>query len=134
MEQAQNQSPVQQETKPKAPGIVIAVSWLMFLSGISSLLFTLPALLIGGIAKNGVIFGLGGISLIVGVGFIVSSFGLRQMRKRALYTLTGLTIVGVLSALYSFMTSPTQDFTNLVTYAVQIIIVVYFWAISKQFS
>ncbi|TSC54267.1 MAG: hypothetical protein LiPW31_190 [Microgenomates group bacterium LiPW_31] len=125
-------SPVQ-ETKVKAPILVTIIAWLILLGGIGSLLVTTPLLLIGGLGKSGVLFGLGGLTLVRGVGLVVVSFGLRQMRRWALYAFTALTILAVIVSIYSFATSPKQELTEFIDVAIQTLVLVYFWAISKKF-
>ena len=124
----------QQEVKPKAPVFVTIIAWLMLLGGIGSLLLTAPLLLLGGIGKSGIIFGLGGLTLIRGIGLVVVSFGVRYMRRWALYTFTGLTALAVIASIYSFATSPTKDFTDFADVGIQALVLVYFWAISKRFN
>jgi len=137
MEQSQyttTTQPPYQEVKPKAPVFVIIIAWLMLLGGIGSLLITAPLLFLGGIGKSGVIFGLGGLTLIRGIGLVVVSFGIRHMRRWALYTFTALTVLAVGVSLYSFATEPAGDLTDFVDAGIQALVLVYFWAISKKFT
>ena len=137
MEQSQyttTTQPPYQEVKPKAPVFVIIIAWLMLLGGIGSLLITAPLLLLGGIGKSGVIFGLGGLTLIRGIGLVVVSFGIRHMRRWALYTFTALTVLAVGVSLYSFATEPAGDLTDFADAGIQALVLVYFWAISKKFT
>lgn len=126
--------PYQQEVKAKAPIFVIIIAWLMLLGGIGSLLVTAPLLLLGGIGKSGVIFGLGGIALIRGIGLVVVSFGIRRMRRWALYTFTVLTVLAAGASLYSFATGPAGDLTDFADVAIQALVLAYFWAIGKRFT
>lgn len=119
--------------KPKAPTLVTVVGWLILLGGIGSLLVTLPLLLIGGLGRSRALFGLGGLSLVRGTGSVVVSFGIRQMRRWALYVFTALTVLGVIVSIYSFMTSPQQDLTNFIDIAIQTLVLIYFWAIADKF-
>jgi len=91
-------------------------------------------LLLGGIGKSGVIFGLGGLTLIRGIGLVVVSFGIRHMRRWALYTFTALTVLAVGVSLYSFATTPAGDLTDFADAGIQALVLVYFWAISKKFT
>ena len=137
MEQSQyttTTQPPYQEVKPKAPVFVIIIAWLMLLGGIGSLLITAPLLFLGGIGKSGVIFGLGGLTLIRGIGLVVVSFGIRHMRRWALYTFTALTVLAVGVSLYSFATTPAGDLTDFADAGIQALVLVYFWAISKKFT
>lgn len=121
------------QTKPKAPIFVIIIAWLMLIGGVFSLLGVLPFLLIGGLGKSWIIFLLGALNLVRGVGLVVVSFGIRHMRRWALYTFTVLTILAVGVSIYDFVTSPKQDFTQFADVAIQALVLVYFWAISKRF-
>ena len=133
-QQYQSTQTVQQEAKPKAPVFVTIIAWLMLLGGIGSLLLTAPLLLLGGIGKSGIIFGFGGLALIRGIGLVVVSFGIRHMRRWALYTFTGLTALAVVAGIYSFATSPTHDLADFADVGIQALVLVYFWAISKRFT
>ena len=126
--------PYQQEAKPKAPVFVIIIAWLMLLGGIGSLLLTAPLLLLGGFGKSGIIFGLGGIALIHGIGLVVVSFGIKRMRRWALYTFTALTVLALGASLYSFATESAGDLTDFADVGIQALVLVYFWAISKRFT
>lgn len=121
------------QVKPKAPIFVIIIAWLMLIGGVFSLLGVLPFLLIGGLGKSWVIFLLGALNLVRGVGLVVVSFGIRHMRRWALYTFTVLTILAVGVSIYDFITSPKQEFTQFADVAIQALVLVYFWAISKRF-
>ena len=137
MEQSQyttSTQPPSHPIKPKAPVFVIIIAWLMLLGGIGSLLITAPLLLLGGIGKSGVIFGLGGLTLIRGIGLVVVSFGIRHMRRWALYTFTALTVLAVGVSLYSFATEPAGDLTDFADAGIQALVLIYFWAISKKFT
>ena len=137
MEQSQYTTATQppyREVKPKAPMFVIIIAWLMLLGGIGSLLITAPLLLLGGIGKSGVIFGLGGLTFIRGIGLVVVSFGIRHMRRWALYTFTALTVLAVGVSLYSFAIEPAGNLTDFADAGIQALVLVYFWAISKKFT
>lgn len=118
----------------KAPLLVIIIAWLMLIGGIFSLLGVLPFMLLGGFAKVGILFFLGLLNLVRGVGLIIVSFGIRRMRKWALYTFSVLTIIAIILSLYSFSSSPTQRLENYIDVGVQALVTVYFWAISKKFA
>lgn len=120
--------------KPKAPVFVKIIAWLMLLGGIGSLLVTAPLLFLGGIGKSGVIFAMGSITLIRGIGLVVVSFGVRHMRRWALYAFTALTVLAVVTSLYSFTTKPAGNLTDFADAGIQALAVVYFWAISRRFT
>lgn len=124
----------QQVERHKAPLFVIIVAWLMLIGGVFSLLGVLPFLLLGGFGKEGIIFLLGIINLIKGVGLVAVSFGIRYMRKWALYTFTVLTILAVVVSMYSFFTTPNYDFVSFADVLIQVLVLVYFWAVAKKFS
>src|SRR3989344_596218 len=133
-QQYQSAQTYPQEVKPKAPVFVIIISLLMLLGGIGSLLLTAPLLLLGGIGKSGIIFGLGGLALIRGIGLVVVSFGIRHMRRWALYTFTALTVLAVGVSLYSFATEPAGDLTDFADAGIQALVLIYFGANSKKFT
>jgi uncharacterized membrane protein HdeD (DUF308 family) len=118
--------PYQHETRPKAPILVIIIAWLMLLYGIGSLLFILPTLLIGSVV-------IGGIALVRSIGLIAVSFGMKHMRRWALYTFTALTILAIGSSFYSFMKNPSGNLTDFADVVIQILVLVYLLAISKRF-
>lgn len=123
-----------QNVKSKKPVLVVIIGGLMLLGGIGNLLVTLPLLLIGGLGRSGALFGLGGLSLIKGVGLVVVSFGIRQMRRWALYALITLTVLGTIVSIYSFMASQERGLAGFADTAIQIIMLLYFWSISEKFS
>ncbi len=102
------------------------ISVLLLLGGIGSLLMVLPFLLFS-------LF-LGIFYLITGIGFIVTSFGLRGMKKWALYSYTVIVVLGFIVSLYSFFTSHNIDKVQLISFGVEILILIYFWSISKKFT
>lgn len=122
------------ETKSEAPMFVVIVAWIMLLIGILSLLFTAPLLLLGGTGEIGVIFWLGVSSFVQGVGLVVVSFGIRRMRRWALYVFTALTVLAVGVFLYSFATKPAVDSTEFAGMVVQVLVLAYFWIVSKRFA
>lgn len=121
------------ETKPHAPLIVIIVSWLILLGSIGSLLLTLPLLLIGGLGQSFTVLALGLLNLVRGGGLVVVSFGLRNMRKWALYVYTALVLLGILIFIYDLVTSPKPDLARNVEIVIEAIILIYFWIIYKKF-
>ena len=130
----QSVQPTQQEKKRRTPVLVVIISWLMLLSGIGSLLLTAPLLFIGGVGNSGIVFGLGGLTLVRGIGLVVVSFGIRNLRRWALYTYTGLTALAIILSIYSYATSPIRDNADFIGIGIQAIILIYFWAIAKRFN
>ena len=102
------------------------ISILLLIGGIGSLIMVLPYLIISTF--------LGVIQLIIAVGLIATSFGLRKMKKWALYGYTIVTLLDVIGAIYSFVTSRTIDTISLITTIVLVAVLIYFWIISKQFN
>jgi len=115
----------QEEKMPKAPLLVIIIAWLMLLGGIGKLLMVLPFLLISP--------ALGILQLLIAVGIIATSFGLRRMRRWVLYVFTAITVLGVGISSYSFLTSPTKEIEEFVDAGIYVLVLVYLWAISKKF-
>lgn len=102
------------------------ISILLLISGIVSLIIALPFLIISTF--------LGIIQLIVAVGLIATSFGLRKMKRWALYGYTVITLLNVIGAIYSFVTSRTIDNILLITTIVFVAVLIYFWINSKKFN
>lgn len=124
----------QQVVRHKAPLFVIIVAWLMLIGGVFTLLGVLPLLLLGGFGKSGIIFLLGVINLIKGAGLVAVSFGIRYMRKWALYTFTVLTIIAAAVSLYTFFTTEKPDIIVFADTMIQVLVLVYFWAVAKKFT
>lgn len=124
----------QQQVKAKVPIFVIIIAWLILLGGIGSLLVTAPLLLLGGFKKSEVILGSGGIAFIRGIGLVAISFGIRHMRRWALYTFTALTVLAIGVSLYSFSTKPAGNLADFANAGIQALVLIYFWAISKRFT
>lgn len=121
------------QKKTKAPLLVVIIAWIMLLSGIFSLLGILPFLLFGGLAKVGILFLMGILNLIRGTGLIAVSFGIRFMRKWALYVFTVITIIAFIISIYTFITSPKHELTEFLDAGIQALITLYFWSIRKKF-
>ena len=125
-----------QNNQSEAPLSVKILSWLGLISGIFALFGTLPFLLLGGLGKSEPLFLLGLISLVRGVGFVVLSFGLRKMRRWALYGYTVVAVLGILATAYSFFTNPNpsvqiKDFASAI---IEALVLLYLWSISKKFT
>ncbi|OFW53670.1 MAG: hypothetical protein A2163_08460 [Actinobacteria bacterium RBG_13_35_12] len=101
------------------------ISVLLLLGGIGSLFMVLPLLLFSSVLAL--------LELIVAVGLIVTSFGLRKMKKWALYGYTAITILAIISTIYSFLSSRSIDNIELIAAVIQTLILIYFWKISKRF-
>jgi len=122
------------EVKPKAPTLVVIIGWLLLISGIFSLLGVLPFLLFGGLVKSGTLLILGTLNLVRGIGLVIVSFGIRRLRRWALYTFTALTVLAIAVSIYSFATTPKQELTEFADVGIQALVMIYFWAISKKFT
>jgi len=119
--------------KIKPPTMVKITSWLLLIGGVFSLLGVLPFLLLGGLGKSGVILLIGVLILVKGAGLVVISFGIKQMKRWALYTFTVLTILAVFVSIYSFITSSEKELIEFIDVGIQGLILIYFWFISKRF-
>lgn len=102
------------------------ISILLLLMGIGSLFLVLPVWFFSPFR--------GLLQLVIAVGLIVISFGLRKMKKWALYAYTVIAVLSIISALYSYLSAGRMDTIELVSIIVEIAILVYFWAISKKFN
>lgn len=101
------------------------ISILLLLGGIGSLFMVLPFLLIKPV--------LGLLELIIAVGLIITSFGLRGMKKWGLYGYTIITALAIIGTIYSFLSSRSVDNIQLGAAVIQVLILIYFWKISKRF-
>lgn len=120
--------------KVRTPLIVVIIAWLMLIGGLFTLLGVLPFLFLGGFAKVGILLLIGIINLIKGVGLVVVSFGIRHMKRWALYTFTVLTVLAVLVTIYTYLTSQNKELTEFVDVGIQAVVTIYFWSISKRFG
>ncbi|MFH1233887.1 MAG: hypothetical protein V1649_04550 [Patescibacteria group bacterium] len=111
--------------KIKAPLLVKIIAWLMLLGGIGQLFSVLLFLLISPI--------FGTLQLLVAVGLIITSFGLHGMKKWALYVFTVITTLALGAATYSFLTSSKKEVIEFMFAGIQILVLIYFWVISKKF-
>lgn len=122
----QTDQPSVQTIKIKAPLFVTIVAWILLLGGIGKLLLVLPFMLVSP--------ALGLLQLSIAVGLIAVSFGIRHMRKWALYAFTAIAILTVIITSYDFLTSSKKELSIFVDVAGEMIILIYFWAISKKFT
>ena len=122
-----------EKLKMEAPFLVKLTGWLLLITGIFSLLGVLPLFLLGGIVRSGNVLFLAIMNLISGVGYVIISFAIRQMRKWSLYMFTGLTVLGVGLTIYSFVTSTKKDLADLVLMSIQGALVAYFWTMRRKF-
>lgn len=137
--------PYQQETKSKVPIFVVIISWLIRLMGFFSFFSIVPVIILSGIA-----FGISGSGngfllviplLILGVGLIIVSSGIRRMRRWALYTFTVITVLYTGSSLYFyslyFLTKADVDLRIIVSIGllvINVLTLVYLWSIYKKFK
>lgn len=124
----------QQNPRPKTPWLIDAIGWLLLLGGIGRLLITTPLLLLGIAAKDLAIISAGLLYLITAVALIITSFGVRHMRRWALYSFTGLMAVQAIADLISYISSATRDITTFADIGALGLILIYFWANSKKFA
>ena len=113
------------EVKFKTPLFVKIIAWLMLLRGIGGLFMALPFLLLNRI--------LGGLYLLIAVGLIATSFGLQRMKKWSLYVFTAMTVLLVGLSIYSFFTSSVKNMADFADAGIQVLVLIYFWVISKKF-
>jgi len=127
-------APPLQKGMPRAPLFVIIVAWIMLLGGIVRLLMSGPALFLGaGLGMSSLIFS-GILAILTGVGLIVTSFGLRKMRKWGLYVFTVITGLSLISSIYSIIGANGKDiWMGLVILLIQIAILIDFWTFRRKF-
>ena len=122
--------------KPKRPFVKI-ISWIVFLQGIyitySGLVVVIssPILLVFPHGSYLLLFFLIATSIINGPLVIALSFGLRAMRKWALYTFTVLTVLSILSFIVTIITG-TVGVGGVIS-VINVGIIIYLLPISKKF-
>lgn len=130
---------IQNVFKSSAPIPVKIIAWILLLGGILGCIDIIFANgpfspLIGGMGKNKAILGSGGLALIQYVGVIVASFGIRYMRRWGLYIFTGLTVIGAIASIYSFIAIPNIKVIVFISWGIDALIMIYLWKISKMFK
>ena len=118
----------------KTPGFVKIVAWIMLLGGIFRLLVSGPVMLLGfGLKSFPVVFS-GILAVLIGIGLIAASFGLRNMRKWGLYAFTVITGLSLISLIYSIVSSSGKEiWEGLVILVIQAAILIDFWTFRKKF-
>lgn len=102
------------------------ISILLLIGGIGSLFVALPYLLISPF--------LGLLQLVIAVGLIATSFGLRKMKKWGLYGYTAIAALALFGIIYNFLASHGKDTMQIVAAIVEVLFLIYFWRISKKFN
>lgn len=102
------------------------MSVLLLLGGFGSLFIVLPLLIVNTL--------LGIIELIIAVGLMATSFGLRKMKKWGFYGYVAITLLNVVGAAYYFIAYRTMDIVILIQAVVLVLFLLYFWRISKKFN
>ncbi len=74
------------------------------------------------------------ILLITGAGLIIVSFGLRRMRRWALYGYTFISLLSLAAMAYFSIAFRQFDSKTLVVTTLEILVLIYFWRISKKFQ
>lgn len=127
--QSQNPTPV------RKPRFLNAIATLSLISGIFGLLGVLPFLLLGGLAKLDSLFFIGIINLVVGISNVALFFGLRNMKKWALYLLSLSTFLAFMLVIYGLITGfGNQISANIIALVIEIALVIYFWKFRKEFT
>ena len=125
-----NPMPVQQE-KQRAPLFIVVVAWILLIIGVLNLLVSGLPVLLGLIGGSSGIFITGMIMLLISIGLIVVSFGLRHMKRWGLYTYTALVVLTIVQVALEF---GGEGFSILLyILAVMVAFLVCFWVISKKF-
>lgn len=119
---------------PKAPLFVVITAWLMLLGGLGVLLFSGFSFLISIASGEWLRIISGFIDVAVAIGLIVVSFGLRHMRKWALYVYTVMIAVSLIWWMYRFIAGELDLETGeIIAIAVEVGVLAYFWVIYKKF-
>ena len=114
------------------PVFVIILAWILLLFGILFTLFSLFTLSIFSFSGSIWASVSSYLSVIVNVGLIVVAFGLRKMKKWALYLLTLSILLEMGIEMYYYFTRGL-DYFNAGVIIVGVLILIYLWAINKRF-
>lgn len=108
----------------KAPTLVIILSWLLLLGGILGLLVSSALTLLSAGAFS-LLTGLAIVGIVKNIGAIILSFGLRKMKKWALYTYIFLVILTIVT---------TNNWSgSIVEIVIYLVILGYLWSLRKRF-
>ncbi|GEM_PF-1110213 len=122
----------------KAPIVVRVISLLMFIGGAFTLLGSgvlLFATFAGGFNKTiSLLVVLSAITLVKGIGYLVISFGIRRMRRWALYAFTSLAGLSMIGDIMSMGSSQRETINASVDIGINILLLIYFWSIAKKFT
>ena len=128
------------EVKQKVPIPVIVIAWLMVINGLFIFIPVLLGIVVTKVNPLQLMFkslltAFIGISLLFGsIGSIIIGFGIRYMRKWALYLFTFLAILIIAQAIYFLIIFPRPDITRLGSPAIQLIALIYLWSIRRKFK
>ncbi len=129
-------SPVNVPTS-KAPIVVRVISFLMFIGGVFSLFgsaFLVFITFSTGFKESGwLLVVLTILTVVRGVGYIVISLGIRRMRRWALYAFTSLAALLIIGDVLSIGSSQAETIDASVDIGINVVLLIYFWAISKKF-
>lgn len=129
-------SPVE-ATQTKAPIVVRVIAFLMIIFGVFSLLASALLLFVtfsdGFDKTDWLLISLTGLTVVRGIGYIGISFGIRRMRRWALYAFTGLAVLSIIGDVLSMGSSQEETINASVDIVINVALLVYFWAISKKF-
>ncbi len=116
------------------PILVKILSWLFLIGGIIELLGSGLTGWLFAFSGAGIFAFFGIVNLVSAVANIIVSFGLRKMKKWALYTITFFTTLSLLIYIYELATSALRNSENLIVLLITVIITIYLWTIRKQFN
>jgi len=127
----------------KPPVLVKIISWILLLSGILYLVFIIYGfVLIKPDMSNlfSFIFGMSGINSIISIALIVSSFGIRYMRRWALYTILIVLVLNIVYSIYTLVTNPffpaslyVLTIIDYLMFLLKLFIIVYLGIIYRRF-
>lgn len=129
------QSVPRKEEEVSVPFPVKVISILMLLAGVLASGVGAIAILysIRFAEYSAVVFFMGALPLVLGVITIVVSFGIRKMYRWALYLFTVSSVFSIGESLYGLLHSGSMDSGDLAFLVMQVIVLVYLWAIFKKF-
>lgn len=133
----QTHSPEANLQEMSTPVLVKIISWLLIINGLINIATAGFALFFGSLGipiVSSMAYTSGIISLIVGIAYVITPFGLRKMKKWALYVVTLSTLFGFASYIYTLSTSFSRSSWDIISWLITALFIIYLWIIYKKFN
>ena len=133
----QTYSPLANSQDINTPTLVKIISWLLIISGLINITTAGLDLFFGSLGipiVSSMVYTSGIISLVVGIAYVITPFGLRKMKKWALYVITFFALFGLASYIYTLSTSFSRSSWDIISWSITVLFIIYLWAIYKKFN